>query len=159
MRSGDASTTETVEDVDSVASYPFGMTAERATSGLVTALDASWTAKQPESSDFQRLRASFRVSDYGDTTVSLPSWFETVRERAPSVSGRVADDGTAIELTHEGGNPVVAGNSACCTTPTPVGPSAGAPGSRNHSSKARPRTSTIATACNSASPGVPRRTP
>lgn len=86
--------------------------------GIVTALDATWTAVRGGRESPQTLRASYRVTDYPEAAATLPSWFETARERAPSVSASVVDDGRAVEVVHESGNPLVAGSGPFLWNPT-----------------------------------------
>lgn len=86
--------------------------------GIVTALDATWTATRGGRSSPQSLRANFRVTDYPDVSASLPSWFETARDRAPSVSASVVADGDAIEVVHESGNPLADGSGPFLWNPS-----------------------------------------
>jgi len=74
------------------------------------------------------LRANFRVTGDGDVSASLPSWFETAHERAPSVSASVVADGTALKFVHEAGNPIVAGSGPFLWDPGTGEPAGFGPG-------------------------------
>lgn len=54
-------------------------------------------------------RTELAVSKIGELTVSEPDWVSTARERAAQLSVAVADERRALRVTHDGGNPVVAG--------------------------------------------------
>lgn len=86
--------------------------------GILTAVDATWTASRGGRGSPQALRAAFRVTDYPEVAASLPSWYDTARERAPTVSAAVVEDGRAIEVVHEAGNPLVAGSGPFLWNPS-----------------------------------------
>lgn len=48
----------------------------------------------------------FTISSLGEVSVQRPTWIETARDQAPSVSVEFVDDRTLVRMVHESGNPI-----------------------------------------------------
>lgn len=76
---------------------------------VIRSLNAEWDIVTGDELNSETLELT--VSDIGSVTVDEPEWVSTAREEAAQLSATVSDDRRHIQLTHDGGNPVVAGTT------------------------------------------------